>query len=185
MALNAMNKGAVQPAGRPDRLPTGLLPRMKKPISRSLRQASLFIVTCGFVGYLPFAPGTFAAAVGSVLLYLFPGLFLNPIFVAGLVVFSVLCINNLEFKDKDPGYVVIDELAGMCVAMVGHRATVIWTVSGFLLFRFFDIIKPSPIRNVERLKKGYGIVADDVMAGAFANVALWVGYALYTSAGRA
>lgn len=177
MALKAVNSGAAQP--------TDQLPKMKRPISKSLQQASLFIVTCGFVGHLPLAPGTFAAALGSVLLYFFPGLFLNPMFVAGLVVFSVLCINALEFEDKDPGYVVIDELAGMCVTMVGHRTTILWTVLGFLLFRFFDIVKPTPIRNVEHLKKGYGVVADDVMAGAFANVTLWVGYALYAFVGGA
>jgi len=69
---------------------------------------------------------------------------------------------------------VIDELAGMCVAMAGHGVTLVNVVIGFVFFRVFDILKPFPIRHAERLRKGYGIVADDVIAGIFANVVLIV-----------
>jgi phosphatidylglycerophosphatase A len=133
-----------------------------------------FIVTCGFIGYMPFAPGTYASILGCILIYLFPLPFNNLPFVVLLVVFSVFCVNLMRFEDKDPGYIVIDELAGMCVAMAGHSVTLVNVAIGFVFFRGFDILKPFPIRQAEGLRRGYGIVADDVIAGIFANALLIV-----------
>jgi phosphatidylglycerophosphatase A len=134
----------------------------------------LFFVSCGFIGYLPFAPGTFASAFGGLLLYLFPfsSLTNNLIFVATLLVVSVVLVNWFDSEKEDPGYIVIDELVGMYVTMAGHRPTIGNVVAGFILFRVFDILKPFPISKAEGLKKGYGVVADDVAAGIFANLAL-------------
>lgn len=143
-------------------------------MSRTLDAILRFIVTCGYIGRLPFAPGTYASILGCILIYLFPFPFNNLPFVVLLVVFSVLCVNLLGFEEKDPGYIVIDELAGMCVAVAGHSATLVNVVIGLVFFRGFDILKPFPIRQAERLRKGYGIVADDVIAGIFANVILIV-----------
>ena len=56
--------------------------------------------------------------------------------------------------------------------MAGHRATLISCTIGFILFRIFDILKPFPIKRIERLKKGYGVVGDDILAGIFANIIL-------------
>lgn len=136
----------------------------------------LFIVTCGFVGYLPYIPGTFASAAACVILYFFPFKTLSTytVFSILFVAFSILCINILNFKGKDPRYIVIDEFAGMFITMVGHRIEAVNLMAGFILFRFFDIVKPYPVRYVERYKKGYGIVADDVVAGIFANVCLYI-----------
>ena len=77
---------------------------------------------------------------------------------------------------EDPGYIVIDELAGMFITMAGHKPTLIALVTGFFLFRIFDIIKPYPVYAVERLRKGYGIMADDILAGIYANIILWSGH---------
>lgn len=134
----------------------------------------LFFVTCGFIGYLPFMSGTFASALGCVILYIFPfgSLAINILFLICLVSLSTLCINILTYKGDDPSYIVIDELAGMLITMAGHRVSLINLLVGFILFRFFDIVKPYPIRYVERYKKGYGIMADDIMAGIFANACL-------------
>ena len=96
----------------------------------------------------------------------------NIFFCAGLVLFSILCVNFFRYDGEDPGYIVIDELAGICVTMAGHSITLMNTIIGFVLFRIFDITKPFPIKQAERLKGGYGIVADDVIAGIFANVIL-------------
>jgi phosphatidylglycerophosphatase A len=148
---------------------------LTSPLERLLR----FVVTCGYIGYLPAAPGTYASLLGIILLWLFPALFTNLIFVVALVVFSVASINCLRLKEKDPGFVVIDELAGICVTMVGNKPSLVNLAAGFLLFRFFDILKPFPVRNTESLKNGYGIVADDVVAGLYANVMLWGGHMLY------
>ena len=145
-----------------------------REMSRKLDAILRFIVTCGYIGLLPFAPGTYASMLGCILIYLFPLPFNNLSFVIVLVIFSVFCINLLGFEEKDPGHIVIDELAGMCIAMAGHSVTLINIVIGFVFFRGFDILKPFPIRHAERLRKGYGIVADDVIAGIFANVVLIV-----------
>ena len=141
-----------------------------------VHKALLFVVTCGFIGYLPFAPGTFASLFGTVLLYVFPFSSLqgNLIFVASLIVVSIISVNWFRSEVKDPGYIVIDELAGMYVTMAGHRPTILNVLAGFVLFRIFDIVKPFPINRAEALPAGYGVVADDVIAGIFANLALVV-----------
>ena len=139
-------------------------------------KALLFFVTCGFIGYMPFAPGTWASALGGVLIYLFPFSTLpgNLIFVGVLLTAAVLGVNLFNSEREDPGYIVIDELVGMYVTMAGHRPTIMNVVAGFVFFRFFDIVKPFPVNRAERLSRGYGVVADDVAAGIFANCALFL-----------
>jgi phosphatidylglycerophosphatase A len=136
------------------------------------RKFVLAFVTCGYVGYLPFAPGTWASILGCILIYLLPGILNHPLTAILIAVAAVLCINRMELPDKDPGYIVIDELAGICVTMVGQGLDVTNLLKGFILFRIFDILKPFPIRRLEALPKGYGIVADDILAGIYANAAL-------------
>ncbi len=133
---------------------------------------ALFFVSCGYVGYSPVVPGTVGSALGCVLLYLFPGVLNHPAFVFFLALAAIVVINRMELPDKDPSYVVIDEVAGMCVTMVGQSITGMSLLKGFILFRLFDILKPFPIRRIERLPKGYGIVADDLAAGIYANIAM-------------
>jgi phosphatidylglycerophosphatase A len=124
------------------------------------------------VGHIPGAPGTYASVLGCVFIYLFPLLFTNIFFCIGLVLFSILCVKYFRYDGKDPGYIVIDELAGICVTFAGHNITLMNTIIGFILFRIFDITKPFPIKQSERIKGAYGIVADDVIAGVFANIIL-------------
>jgi phosphatidylglycerophosphatase A len=124
------------------------------------------------VGYIPGAPGTYASIFGCILIYIFPSIFANVFFCAGLVLFSMFCVNFFRYNGEDPAYIVIDELAGICVTLAGHSITLLNIIIGFVLFRFFDIVKPFPIKYAERLKGGYGIVADDVLAGIFANIIL-------------
>jgi phosphatidylglycerophosphatase A len=141
-------------------------------IQKTRNRALQCIVTCCYVGYLPGAPGTYASALGCTFIYFFPSILSNIFFCAGFVLFSVLCVNFFRYDGEDPGYIVIDELAGICVTMAGHNITRMSTIIGFVLFRIFDITKPFPIKQAERLKGGYGIVADDVVAGIFANIIL-------------
>jgi phosphatidylglycerophosphatase A len=136
------------------------------------RKVALAFVTCGYIGYLPLAPGTWASALGCILLYLLPGILNHPALVALLTIASIFCINRMELLEKDPGYIVVDELAGICVTMVGQGLDLSNLLKGFILFRIFDILKPFPIRRLEALPKGYGIVADDILAGIYANAAL-------------
>ena len=131
-----------------------------------------FFNTCCFVGSIPGAPGTYASVLAAALIWLFPAVFGNAVFAVVLIVFAVATVTMERFEGEDPGHIVIDEFAGMCVAMAGHRATLVNVAVGFVLFRIFDILKPFPVGRMERLKGGWGVVGDDVVAGIFANILL-------------
>lgn len=148
---------------------------MKERSTATTRKALYLFVTLGPIGHLPFAPGTFGTALTCVLLYAAPSFFAHPLFLVAILFLALVALNTLSFEDKDPQYVVIDEFAGMAMAMVGQPITVPSLIVGFCLFRFFDILKPYPIRRVEVLPKGYGILADDIVAGIFVNVLFIVG----------
>jgi phosphatidylglycerophosphatase A len=120
----------------------------------------MFLATGCFVGNIPFAPGTFGSIAG--LLFVF-------------IVFAVMIAGEAEkiIKRKDPGRIVIDEIAGIMVTLLGLPFNFISAISGFFIFRFLDIIKPFPIRSIEsRLSGGAGIVMDDVAAGIMGNCIL-------------
>jgi phosphatidylglycerophosphatase A len=92
---------------------------------------------------------------------------------------------------KDPGEIVVDEIAGQAITFLpaafllteASSAGQIWSVAlaGFLLFRFFDILKPWPVRKLEKLPSGWGVLADDLMAAVFAAIALFVGFKLFAT----
>ncbi len=138
----------------------------RRPIDNCLS----FFNTCFYTGRIPFAPGTFASVLAAVLIYFFPGVLTSLYWVCFCIIFGTISINGERYEGKDPGHIVIDEFAGMCVAMAGHKASIVNVIMAFVLFRVFDIIKPFPINRVERLPRGYGIMADDVLAGIFSNI---------------
>ena len=138
----------------------------RRPIDNVLS----FFNTCFCAGYIPFAPGTFASILAAVLIYFFPGTLTSIYFTALCIILGTASINGERYEGKDPGHIVIDEFAGMCVAMAGHKASLTNVIIGFVLFRIFDIIKPFPINRMERLPRGYGVMADDVLAGVFSNI---------------
>ena len=148
---------------------------MTKRSTATTHKAFHLFVTLGPVGYLPFAPGTYGSAFACILIFLFPAVFTHPLFIAIFIVISLVALNSLVLEEKDPGNVVIDEVAGMFVSMAGHSVSFLGLLAGFMLFRFFDIVKPYPIRKAEALRKGYGILADDVIAGIFVNLILFFG----------
>ena len=145
--------------------------RKQKDHSINFRLASLF-----GLGKAPLAPGTVATLIAGVPCFLAAGRFSWQIQLA----FSTLVFvigwyvsgnTERELGRIDPGEVVIDELCGYLVAMTGHEVSFVSVLSGFLLFRLFDIWKPWPIRSLERkLPGGAGIMLDDVLAGIYANV---------------
>ncbi len=75
---------------------------------------------------------------------------------------------------KDHGRVVIDEVAGMCITLLFVPVTIKFVLIGLVLFRFFDILKPLGIRQLEKLPGGWGVMADDVLAGIYANIVLQI-----------
>ena len=142
--------------------------------------AVMFLATGGYVGYAPFAPGTFGTMVGLPIVYLLSKAHwaLALILVVAFVFGAVWVAHSAEsaLKAKDPGCIVIDEIAGMCVTMLFIPLTLATGIAGFFLFRLFDVIKPPPVRQVERkLHGGWGVVMDDVVAGIMANIVLRLG----------
>ncbi len=135
-------------------------------------------------GLAPMAPGTFgtlaAAAPVAVIKYL--GASAEYIFIVILVflaLWSSHAARNLLGRD-DPPEVVIDEAAGFCLAVFLLPLNILSLCSGFLLFRIFDIWKPFPIGFIDkRIKGGLGIVLDDIVAGAFANIGARIIMALF------
>jgi len=141
------------------------------------------------IGFLPLAPGTWGsvlAAVGIWLLYLIPDPFSLELNLALLLMFFPLSWYTAGKAaqvraDKDPSYVVIDEIYGMLVCSAIAPMNLYYLIAGFALFRLFDISKPFPVRNLERLPGGLGIVADDIMAGIYAGLILRLFHHIYNA----
>ena len=139
--------------------------------------AILFLATGFFIGRIPFAPGTFGSLVGLPLCFLLSklGSGLSAVFVALFISGAIGLSSAAEkyLKQKDPAAIVIDEIAGMLVTFMSLPFNLQTAVFGFVLFRVFDILKPFPIRLLERnVGGGVGIVMDDVLAGLYTNLIL-------------
>ncbi len=153
----------------------------------SFRDKAVVCLATGFyTGSIPVAPGTFGTLPGLLLCFFLAGVSLpvSLLLVLIFIGFSIWIAGEAEkiLGKKDPGCIVIDEIAGMAVTLVGIPFSIQTAVGGFLLFRFFDILKPPPICTVDRkLHGGPGIVLDDVIAGIFANMVLRAGIYLMNS----
>jgi phosphatidylglycerophosphatase A len=137
----------------------------------------LFIATCGYIGYVPVAPGTFGSAVGLALFALIRWSGSTAIELGVIVLLLALGVwsgNVAErhFRQVDPGPVVLDEVAGMLITLALIPVTVSGAIVGFLIFRLFDVIKPWPANRLEALPGGLGMMADDAMAAVYGNVAM-------------
>jgi len=137
-------------------------------------EAVVFLATGFYVGNVRFAPGTFGSLIGLPLCFVLSGIKLPPALALTLlfILFAIWIAHAAEriLKQKDPGCIVIDEIAGMVVTLIGLPFNLTMAVIGFIIFRILDILKPLPIRTLDkRLSGGIGIVADDVVAGIFAN----------------
>jgi len=135
-------------------------------------------------GYSPFAPGTMGAIVGCLALWLFEKYNListtsTPLLFIGLIVVTtilgIIATDKLEADwGKDPSKVVLDEVVGIWITMMFVPLSFLNVLIGFGLFRFFDIAKPLGIRKLESLKGGIGVMADDILAGIYANIVLQI-----------
>lgn len=129
------------------------------------------VATVGGIGRAPVAPGTVASAVTAVALWL---LHLGPIFlVVALVVVTVLGIWAADEAErvlggKDPGAIVVDEVAGMMLSVLAIPLTGSVLGVAFVLFRVFDVIKPFPANVSQNLRGGLGVMVDDLIAGVYA-----------------
>lgn len=140
---------------------------------------AVFVATFGYVGYFPIAPGT-AGSLAALLLYALVRWVGTPavelVTIVAVLAVGIWAASGTEraLNRKDPGPVVIDEVLGMLVTLafipVGWPAA----LTGFFLFRVFDVIKPFPADRLEKFHGGFGIMADDAMAGVYANLVLRV-----------
>ena len=133
-------------------------------------------------GYAPAAPGTVGSAAGIAIALLIEHYWAWPpaAFAALAVVVTAPAIwaageTARQAHVKDPQFVVVDEVVGQWLALAGARA-LNWKswLGAFLLFRLFDIWKPVPARQLESLPGGTGIMADDLMAGLYAALVLFL-----------
>ncbi len=124
---------------------------------------------------MPAAPGTWATVVGVVIAYYLGGnlpaysILLLVLLILGIMTSGVI---EKQLDQKDPGIVVIDEVVGVMIALWG--LPLIWSVmiSGFFLFRAFDMFKIYPINKLEAQPGGWGIMLDDCLAGVYTNIIL-------------
>ena len=144
------------------------------------RSVVLFIAEGAFAGKSPFAPGTAGTAVGVLLYLLLKGLPLAGYLAAGLMTvgIGIWAAGEAEklLGEKDAPSIVIDEIAGYLISMFLVPSGWGFMAAGFILFRFFDIVKPWPLKRVQDLHGGLGVMLDDVGAGIYTNIALQIGW---------
>jgi phosphatidylglycerophosphatase A len=163
----------------------------KKSITATGRAGYLIATGLG-AGFVPIAPGTVGAVEGVLIflaihaLHLERGSLILVLVIVNAVLFALgvwasnrACeITGLE----DPRLVVIDEVSGQLIALTPLAfltpLSILAVVIGFLLFRLFDIFKPYPIRKLELLHGGLGVMADDALAGVYAAVLVWLAHLL-------
>lgn len=142
------------------------------------------IATAGGAGYWPWGPGTAGSLVGVLFAWLMAhqfewstGLPLLPVTLIATIP-GIWASTVAAGANKDPQFIVVDEVLGQWLTLAG-ATTLNWKALalGFVLFRIFDIVKPWPVRRFEALPKGWGIVADDLMAGVYGAIILfWSGW---------
>lgn len=159
------------------------------------------LTSCFGLGRLPLAPGTWGSLPVAIVFGLMsqmhaPAVIISIVMAALVIAGSIVCVKFAPAViaatgKTDPREVVADELAGqavtflvspfLAISAVSSRDVWVATVLGFFLFRLVDIAKPWPIRKLEKLPEGWGVLADDLMAGVFAAVVLqivirlWIG----------
>lgn len=147
---------------------------IKKGIAAIPRDPVLFLATAGGSGLLPKAPGTWGTLFGIplCLLFLLLPVTVQPVVLVAGILFGVRICDLAEQRlgCKDPQSVVLDEVLGLAVTFIGLPVCWEVVVAGFVLFRFFDVVKPWPVRLFDReFPGGAGIVLDDLAAGLWAR----------------
>jgi len=158
------------------------------PINISIKNPVTFIAAFFasgfFTGYVPFAQGTAGSFIVPAILSGILLFFHNyiPFYDQGLLIFflffTFIGVWSSGVCEKiwghDPGRVVIDEIAGMLLSILFIPLSLTGLWAGFFFFRLFDIFKPFPARTAEKLPGGWGVMADDIVAGIYANISVRV-----------
>jgi phosphatidylglycerophosphatase A len=159
--------------------PFGQDPKTQRHDDTKTLPCFLLLATGFGVGYSPIAPGTLGTLL-AIPFFLLLSTAASPVYELTLVGFFFLSVwvsghAERSFRRRDDPRIVIDEMIGFFVTMLWVPGTPLLIILGFFFFRFFDILKPFPIRLLEsKLKGGFGIVLDDILAGVYANIILEV-----------
>jgi len=134
------------------------------------------VATVFRIGHLPLAPGTWGSAAAVVGWYLLPELsstlywlIVINLFLIGVIASAIISRRD---SDDDPSKVIIDEWVGMWLVLPFAGKSWIWILAAFVCFRLFDILKPFPIKAAEKIRGGWGIMLDDVIAGGYSIAVL-------------
>ena len=137
----------------------------------------MFVATCGYLGYVPVAPGTFGSAAGLAVFAAVRATGSASIELAAIVVLFAVgvwggTVAERHFGGVDPAPVVIDEVVGMLMTLAFLQVNVTGAIVGFLVFRVLDVVKPWPSGGFEKLPGGLGVMADDGMAAIYGNLVM-------------
>jgi len=128
-----------------------------------------------YTGYIPFASGTWGSLV-ALIIYLIPGFEKPVIIIPAIIIFTILGIftgNKFDvIYGKDPAECTVDEVVGMWISLLFLPKLPLVIAGAFISWRIFDIIKPSPARQLESLNGGLGIMMDDIVAGLYSLILL-------------
>jgi phosphatidylglycerophosphatase A len=143
----------------------------------AISRLAVAIATVGYLGFVPFVPGTWGSAAGVLFFVAMrsrgtPGYELGLIAAVAVVGTWAADRAERELARKDPGPIVIDEVLGMLLTLALLPASVPVVSAGFVIFRLYDVLKPFPVGRLERAPGGFGIMLDDALAGVYANVTL-------------
>ena len=133
-------------------------------------ELSEWLATCFKIGHLPIAPGTWGSLAAVIGWWLWLQ-YLDPlVFIVLIITIFIICVfaTNIIINhtgEKDPSRVVIDEMAGQWLGLLMLPDGMLYIAGAFILFRFLDILKPWPIRQLEQFPKGWGVMLDDMLAG--------------------
>lgn len=149
-----------------------------------MSRLAVFIATFGYVGYFPVAPGT-AGSLAALGLYAVVRWLGTPavelVTILAVLLIGIWAAHRTEraLNRKDPGPVVIDEVLGMLMTLAFMPLSPWGVAAGFVLFRICDVIKPFPAGRLEHLPGGFGIMADDAMAGVYGQILMRISLAMW------
>ena len=142
------------------------------------------IVTFFYIGYAKIAPGSVASLVTTLIFYLFAKHLIYYLFIIIILIttiFALLAVSVYTYKslEKDRSEIVIDEVIGQSIALLPllifeqtNPPQLFMCVISLLFFRFFDIVKPFPINNFDKMNNTFGVIFDDILAGIFSALFL-------------
>ena len=141
-----------------------------------LKKLNRIVATGLYSGLIPGAPGTYGSLLAGLFILIFPDI-LTSIYPA--IIISIIGLISSAGEEKVTGIkddprIVIDEIAGMLIAVMGMEINIVIIIAAFLVFRFFDIFKPFPVNKMQNLPGGLGIMADDILAGLITRLILFI-----------